>query len=203
MKFVGILEVLNLRLPSARFMASTSAAGQGEKFHCANRPHLSILLQAELISATLMNRTSPPSSAVPSCADAPSFLLPAGVPPWFIERELSAASRGFAGPNDRPGIALVGCGGMGKGDAGNASRFGDILAVCDVDKGHAEGAAKQFTKDGKVPTQYSDFRKMLERDDIHAVINGTPDHWHTLVNLGATLAGKDVYGEKAADAKRG
>ena len=122
----------------------------------------------------------------------------AGVPPWFIERELSAATARLRplGPNDRPGIALVGCGGMGRGDAGNASRFGDILAVCDVDKGHAEAAAKQFTKDGKVPTQYSDFRKMLERDDIHVVVNGTPDHWHTLVNLGATLAGKDVYGEK-------
>ena len=122
----------------------------------------------------------------------------AGLPPWFIERELSAASPRLRplGPNDRPGIALVGCGGMGRGDAGNATRFGDILAVCDVDKSHAEAAAKQFTKDGKAPTQYSDFRKMMERDDIHVVINGTPDHWHTLVNLGATLAGKDVYGEK-------
>ena len=85
---------------------------------------------------------------------------------------------------------------MGRGDAGLASRFGDILAVCDVDQRHAEAASKRFTKGAKVPTTYSDFRKMLERDDIHAVINGTPDHWHTLVNLGATLAGKDVYGEK-------
>ncbi len=122
----------------------------------------------------------------------------AGVPPWFIERDLSAAPARVRplGPNDRPGVALVGCGGMGKGDANNASRFGDILAVCDVDKGHAEAAAKRFTKDGRVPTQYSDFRKMLERDDIQVVLNGTPDHWHTLVNLGATLVGKDVYGEK-------
>ena len=119
-----------------------------------------------------------------------------GLPAWFIERELSAASSKPLGPNDRPGVALVGCGGMGRGDAGLASRFGDILAVCDVDKGHSEAAAKQFTKDAKVPTAYSDFRKMLEREDIHAVINGTPDHWHTLVNLGATLAGKDAYGEK-------
>lgn len=85
---------------------------------------------------------------------------------------------------------------MGRGDAGNASRFGEILAVCDVDKGHVEEAAKQFTKGGKRPEQYSDFRKMLERDDVHAVLDGTPDHWHTLVNLGATIAGKDVYGEK-------
>jgi predicted dehydrogenase len=120
-----------------------------------------------------------------------------GLPLWFVERDLSAATTpGKLGPNDRPGIALVGCGGMGKGDAGNASRFGDIVAVCDVDAGHVEQAAKQFTKDGKVPAKYSDFRKLMERDDVHAVLNGTPDHWHTLVNLGATLAGKDVYGEK-------
>lgn len=91
---------------------------------------------------------------------------------------------------------LVGCGGMGRGDAKNASRFGKIVAVCDVDKKHAESAAKQFTSDGAIPRIYHDFRKALERDDIHVIVNGTPDHWHTLVNLGATLAGKDVYGEK-------
>jgi anaerobic selenocysteine-containing dehydrogenase len=116
-----------------------------------------------------------------------------GLPIWFLERELTAApAPRKLGPNDRPGIALVGCGGQGKGDAGNASRFGDIVAICDVDASHVEQAAKQFTKDGKVPAKYSDFRKVMEREDIHAVINGTPDHWHTLINLAATLAGKDV-----------
>jgi predicted dehydrogenase len=121
-----------------------------------------------------------------------------GLPGWFVERELFAASskRKPLGPNDRPGIALVGCGGMGRGDAGNASRFGEILAVCDVDGKHAAEAAKQFTKEGKAPVTYSDFRKVMERDDIDVVITATPDHWHTLVNLAATQAGKDVYGEK-------
>ena len=85
---------------------------------------------------------------------------------------------------------------MGRGDAGLASRFGDIIAVCDVDEKHADQVAKQFTKDGKVPIKYGDFRKLLERKDVHAIIDATPDHWHTLVNLAATKAGKDVYGEK-------
>jgi predicted dehydrogenase len=85
---------------------------------------------------------------------------------------------------------------MGRGDAANASRFGEILAVCDVDDQHAEQAAKQFTKDAKTPAKYTDFRKVMEREDVHVVICGTPDHWHTLVNLAATKAGKDVYGEK-------
>ena len=121
----------------------------------------------------------------------------AGLPVWFLERELEAATPPTSpGPNDRPGIALVGCGGMGQVDAGLAARFGDIVAVCDVDEKHAEQAAKKFTKGGKVPEIFKDFRKVMERSDVHVVITGTPDHWHTLVNLAATKAGKDVYGEK-------
>ena len=113
-----------------------------------------------------------------------------GLPLWFVERELAAAAEPAKGlsPNDRPGIALIGCGGQGSGDAGNAQRFGDVVAVCDVDKSHVEHAVKRFTKDGKVPTGFSDFRKLLERDDIHCIINGTPDHWHSLVNIAAARA---------------
>ncbi|MCX7008611.1 MAG: twin-arginine translocation signal domain-containing protein, partial [Kiritimatiellaeota bacterium] len=50
-----------------------------------------------------------------------------GLPLWFVERELSAAELPAAStsPNSRPGLGLIGCGGMGQGDAGNASRFGD------------------------------------------------------------------------------
>lgn len=122
-----------------------------------------------------------------------------GLPLWFVERELTAAekpSKTF-GPNDRPGVALIGCGGMGGADAGNASNFGDLLAVCDVDDTHAAKMAQRFTVEGKpAPAQYADFRRVLERDDIHVVINATPDHWHTLINILAAKAGKDVYGEK-------
>lgn len=121
-----------------------------------------------------------------------------GLPAWFVERELARAGEPARRPrpNDRPGIALIGCGGMGRGDANNALRFGDLMAVCDVDEGHAEAAAKQFTRDGRAPARYSDFRKVLERDDIQVIIQATPDHWHTLVNMAAVRAKKDVYGEK-------
>ena len=121
-----------------------------------------------------------------------------GLPFWWLDQEQAraAAARRPLGANDRPGVALVGCGGMGRGDAGNAQRFGDIVAVCDVDQSHVEAAAKQFTKNGKTPDKFSDFRKVLERDDVHVIIQGTPDHWHTLVNMAAVKAGKDVYGEK-------
>ncbi|MEO6002504.1 MAG: Gfo/Idh/MocA family oxidoreductase [Opitutus sp.] len=121
-----------------------------------------------------------------------------GLPVWMVQRDLEAAlapAKAFSA-NDRPGIALIGCGGQGRQDATNASSFGEIVAVCDVDQRHAAAAAAQFTLEGKVPTQYSDFRKVMERDDVHIIINATPDHWHTLVNVGAAKAGKDIYGEK-------
>ena len=122
-----------------------------------------------------------------------------GLPLWFVQREMASAAEPTPKPptpNDRPGIALVGCGGMGRGDAGNASRFGDIVAVCDVDSRHAEAAAKQFTKDGRTPAVFTDFRQVMGRKDVQVIVQGTPDHWHTLVNMAAARAKKDVYGEK-------
>ena len=121
-----------------------------------------------------------------------------GLPLWFVERQLSAAetAKPVTSPNDRPGIGLIGCGGMGTSDAGNASRYGDIVAVCDVDDSHAAQAAQRFSEDGKSPAKYNDFRKLLERDDVHVIVQGTPDHWHTLVNVAAAKAKKDIYGEK-------
>jgi predicted dehydrogenase len=121
-----------------------------------------------------------------------------GLPLWFVERELAAADvpAKITSPNDRPGVALIGCGGMGQGDAQNAAQYGDIVAVCDVDSRHVEQCVTRFTKDGRKPVGYSDFRKLLERDDVHAVLQATPDHWHTLINIAAAKAKKDVYGEK-------
>jgi predicted dehydrogenase len=118
----------------------------------------------------------------------------AGLPFWYYD-ECQASSVGSSGtikPNDRPGIGLIGCGGQGRGDCNWAKNFGDVIAVADVDSKHAEEAANQF----KAEHRYDDFRKLLERDDIHVIINGTPDHWHTLVNVAAARAGKDIYSEK-------
>jgi predicted dehydrogenase len=121
-----------------------------------------------------------------------------GLPLWFVERELSAAetNNAVASPNSRLGVGLIGCGGQGMGDAGNASGYGDIVAVCDVDDSHAANAVRRFTRDGKAPAKFNDYRKLLERDDIHIIVQGTPDHWHTLVNIAAARAKKDIYGEK-------
>ena len=116
-----------------------------------------------------------------------------GMPAWFLEQSLDAADAPVPTlANDKPSIALIGCGGMGRQDAKLASAFANVVAVCDVDSKRAGEAAQQFGG-AKV---FSDFRRVLEMKDLHAVINGTPDHWHTLINLAALRAGKDVYSEK-------
>src|SRR3954464_7165686 len=74
--------------------------------------------------------------------------------------------------NDRPRLALIGAGGQGSGDARGASQFGDFLAVCDVDRRHASRAHedKRIGK-GKADV-YEDYRKVLDRKDVDAVVIG-------------------------------
>jgi predicted dehydrogenase len=95
--------------------------------------------------------------------------------------------------NDRPHVGVIGAGGRGSDDLRSAARFGPIVAIADVDRRQAERARE--TVGGK-PELYGDFRKLLDRKDIDVVVNGTPDHWHTAVNISACEAGKDVYAEK-------
>ena len=126
-----------------------------------------------------------------------------GLPAWFVEQQMARAAEAATparrlSANDRPGVAVVGTGGMGRADMGNAANFGDIVALCDVDSAHAEQAAQVLAESGNThrPELLSDFRELLTRKDVDVIINATPDHWHTLVNLAAARAGKDVYSEK-------
>jgi predicted dehydrogenase len=116
------------------------------------------------------------------------------LPKWFLEesRDLARGQEKAAAPSERPGIALIGCGGRGTGVAREAAEHGNMVAVCDVDESHV-GQARQIWPKAQ---GYKDFRKLLERRDVDIVVNGTPDHWHTLVNISAAKAGKDVYSEK-------
>ena len=116
----------------------------------------------------------------------------AALPGWFVERLPTPALAQEISPNERPKVALVGCGGMGTHDAKLAQRFGDVVAVCDVDAARVEQARKAFPR----AMAFADYRKVCDLPDLHVIINGTPDHWHTLVNLRAVRSGKDVYSEK-------
>ncbi len=104
-----------------------------------------------------------------------------------------------AGANRRIRVGLIGCGGMGSGDLRDMLKSGcECVALCDVDNDQVAklraSIDKTFNQKPALITQ--DFRQVLDRKDIDAVIVGTPDHWHALPTVMACEAGKDVYVEK-------
>jgi len=98
-------------------------------------------------------------------------------------------------PSDKIVVGFIGLGGMGNANLSDFKLCPEvhIAAVCDVDEGHRRAAAQNA---GSNPDMYSDYRKLLERPDIDAVVISTPDHWHALPTIHACQAGKDVYVEK-------
>jgi predicted dehydrogenase len=105
------------------------------------------------------------------------------------------STAGRAGANERIVLGFIGVGGMGSGLLEIFKRFPDVdvAAVCDVYEPYAQRA--RAAADGK-PETYKDFRKVLDRKDIDAVVVATPDHWHAIPTIMACQAGKDVYCEK-------
>lgn len=108
-----------------------------------------------------------------------------------------AASRAAASEKVR--VGLIGCGGMGKGDLSTFFLNPEVECpvVCDPDDHQCASAATLVEeKRGKRPDTVKDFRRVVERADVDAVIVATPDHWHALPTVMACQAGKDVYVEK-------
>jgi predicted dehydrogenase len=116
-----------------------------------------------------------------------------GTAPYFAWSPKAFANRS---PNDRPVIACIGLGSMGTGDARAHRRFGDIVAVCDVDAKRAE-TAKHDPQIGKDKADvYGDYRMVLERKDVDVVSVVTVDHWHVKIAIEALQAGKHVFCQK-------
>lgn len=98
------------------------------------------------------------------------------------------------GANDRIVLGFIGTGRQGQGNMKSMLKQPDanIAAICDV---YAPNLAKAAAVAPNAE-KYTDFRKILDRKDINAVVISTPDHWHALQTVMACQAGKDVYVEK-------
>lgn len=98
-------------------------------------------------------------------------------------------------PNDTVQIALIGAGGMGTGDANFARSIAGVklVGVCDIYDGRLQRARERWGAD-LLTTR--DYREILARADVDAVIIATPDHWHQRITIEALGAGKHVYCEK-------
>ena len=137
-----------------------------------------------------------------------ALLMAAGLPAWFArevvaadEAKQAATARKPVGPNDQIVVGLIGCGGQGTYVMKNAlkEKGVKVVAVCDPDAGRRDSAAEAVEKAGgkKDDVQkFADFRELVARDDLNAVIVGTVDHWHALTSIAALKAGLDVYCEK-------
>lgn len=110
-------------------------------------------------------------------------------------RVLAAAQGPAQSPLDRIQIALIGAGGQGMGDTRTALGVPgvELVAVADVYQGRLD-RSKEIWGESLFTTR--DYREVLARPDVDAVIIATPDHWHARMAIDAMKAGKDVYVEK-------
>lgn len=122
-----------------------------------------------------------------------------GMSGWVVGRGAwadDAKAGASKSPNERLAFACIGVSGKGDGDSGQVSKFGDVVAICDIDDRSLDRKARQpgFAK----AQRFNDYRKMFEEvgKSIDAVTVSTPDHHHAVASLMAINLGKHVYTQK-------
>jgi len=115
-----------------------------------------------------------------------SVISAAMIAPWYV--------MGCKSPSDQVSLGFIGTGKQAMDLQDFFTKTGEvrILAAADV----YEGKLRRFASKLSGCDTYNDFRKILDRKDIHAVVIAVPDHWHAAIAVLAAKAGKDIYCEK-------
>ena len=112
----------------------------------------------------------------------------------------AAAQSQTTSPNNRINLGVIGMGWQGPANTDAFLNLPDcqVVAACDIDANHLQAAVKKIndTYGNADCKAYHDFRELLARDDIDAVMIAVPDHWHEIVATEAARRKKDIYGEK-------
>jgi len=131
------------------------------------------------------------------------FLKGVGAAAIALPHVITSGALGAEGrppASDRITMGGVGMGGQGHGDLRGfmSDKRVQVLAVCDVKHGALKGC--QNSVNGRYKNKdckgYLDYRELIARSDIDAIVCGTPDHWHAQVTIDAMKSGKDIYCEK-------
>ncbi len=113
--------------------------------------------------------------------------------PYFFSTQKSFADEVLS-KNDRLNVGVIGAGGISRENMNASSHWLDIVAIADVDRGHADRMnLEQANNQADI---YEDYSDMINRDDIDVIHIATPDHWHTKPLIEAMRCGKDIYCEK-------
>jgi len=128
-----------------------------------------------------------------------SLLLGAGMMASAVSNKAFSFFR--VSPSDQLNIGAIGINGMGWANVKSALKIPgvNIVALCDVDKNVIDKRMAELGKmniDTSRISTHNNYKQLLERKDVDAVIIGTPDHWHALIMIEACQAGKHVYVEK-------
>ncbi len=117
-----------------------------------------------------------------------------GVGLWTAQTAFAAQDAAGKSPNDTVGFACVGVGGKGDSDTADAARFGNVVAICDVDENTLARAAKKYPN----ARAFTDYRVMLDQmgKSIDAVTVSTPDHHHAPAAALAMRMGKHCFCQK-------
>jgi len=107
---------------------------------------------------------------------------------------------GASAPSEKIVMGAIGVGSMGRGDLNGFLHKDEVrvVAVCDADAGHVRQAQDMVNQryGGNDCAGYRDYRELVGRGDLDAVMHALPDHWHAIISVACARAGLDIHGQK-------